>query len=40
VLEAGVRNVTWFQANDMSVTMEDDLDLRLDRTMVRSLPPA
>jgi hypothetical protein len=37
VLEAGVRNVTWFQANDMGVTIDDDLDLRLDRIMVRSV---
>ena len=38
LLEAGVHNTTWFEADDQSITMADDLDLRLDRIMVRSCP--
>jgi len=38
LLEAGVWNVTWFISDDESITMADDLDLRLDRIMVRSCP--
>jgi hypothetical protein len=36
LLEAGVLNTTWFTSNDMSIETADDLDLRLDRIMVRS----
>ena len=36
LLEAGIRNMTWFEANDESVKTAVDLDLRLDRIMVRS----
>lgn len=38
VLEAGVWNISWFIADDESITTVDDLDLRLDRIMVRSCP--
>jgi hypothetical protein len=38
VLEAGIRNTTWFIADDQSIRTMDDLDLRLDRIMVRSCP--
>jgi hypothetical protein len=38
VLEAGVWNSTWYFADDESITTADDLDLRLDRIMVRSCP--
>jgi len=38
LLEAGVRNVTWFFANDQSIKTADDLNLRLDRIVVRSCP--
>ena len=38
LLEAGVRNMTWFFANDMSIKTKDDLNLRLDRIVVRSCP--
>jgi hypothetical protein len=38
VLEAGVWNIAWFIADDESITTADDLDLRLDRIMVRSCP--
>jgi hypothetical protein len=40
LLEGGIRNVTWFHANDESITTADNLDLRLDRIMVRSCPAA
>lgn len=36
MLEAGVRNMTWFLSDDESITTTDDLDLRLDRIQVRS----
>lgn len=36
LLEAGIENLSWFRANDERVTMADDVDLRLDRIMVRS----
>ena len=38
LLEAGVRNMTWFFANDESIKTADDLNLRLDRIVVRSCP--
>ena len=38
LLEAGILNTTWFTANDESITTTDDIDLRLDRIMVRSCP--
>ena len=38
LLEAGIWNVTWFTSDDESITTADDLDLRLDRIMVRSCP--
>ena len=38
LLEAGVRNMTWFFANDESIKTADDLNLRLDRILVRSCP--
>jgi hypothetical protein len=38
LLEAGVRHMTWFTANDESITTADDLDLRLHQIMVRSCP--
>lgn len=36
LLEAGIRNLTWYTADDESVATADDLDLRLDRVLVRS----
>ena len=38
VLEAGVWNSTWYFADDESIKTANDLDLRLDRIMVRSCP--
>jgi hypothetical protein len=38
VLEAGIWNAAWFQVNDMSIDMTNDLDLRLDKIMLRSCP--
>jgi hypothetical protein len=38
LVEAGIWNVTWFLANDESIDTVDDIDLRLDRIMVRSCP--
>ena len=38
VLEAGVSNSTWYFADDMSIKTSNDLDLRLDRIVVRSCP--
>ena len=38
VLEAGIWNWAWFHVNDMSIDMTNDLDLRLDKVMVRSCP--
>ena len=38
VLEAGIWNMAWFEVNDMSIDMTNDLDLRLDKIMVRSCP--
>jgi hypothetical protein len=38
LLEAGVHNMTWFFADYESIKTADDLDLRLDRIMVRSCP--
>ena len=38
VLEAGVWNMTWFLADDESIRTANDLDLRLDRIVVRSCP--
>lgn len=40
LLEAGIMNTTWFKCNDYSVTIEDDIELRLDRLMVRTCPAA
>ena len=39
LLEAGIRNVIWFESNDESIITADDLDLRLEHIMVRSCPP-
>jgi hypothetical protein len=36
LLEAGIRHLAWFEVNDQSVSTEANLDLRLDRIMVRS----
>lgn len=36
LLEGGIRHMTWFETNDQSVSTAADLDLRLDRIMVRS----
>ena len=38
VLEAGIWNMAWFQVNDMSIDMTNDLDLRLEKIVVRSCP--
>ena len=38
LLEAGVRNMTWYFADDESIKTADDLNLRLDRIVVRSCP--
>ena len=38
VLEAGVWNSTWYFADDESIKTSNDLDLRLDRIVVRSCP--
>ncbi|MEO8186363.1 MAG: hypothetical protein ABI580_03255, partial [Burkholderiaceae bacterium] len=38
LLEAGVFNMSWFFANDESIKTADDLNLRLDRIVVRSCP--
>lgn len=38
LVEAGILNVTWFTCNDQSVTTFDDVDLRLERIMVRTCP--
>ncbi|MDP9178491.1 MAG: hypothetical protein M3O61_12495 [Gemmatimonadota bacterium] len=38
LLEAGINTLSWFHANDESVTTAEDVDLRLDRIMVRSCP--
>lgn len=38
VLEAGIWNMAWFHVNDMSIDMSNDLDLRLEKIMVRSCP--
>ena len=36
VLEAGVENQSWYHANDESIKTADDMDLRLERIVVRS----
>ena len=36
LLEGGIRHLTWFEVNDQSASTEANLDLRLDRIMVRS----
>ena len=36
LLEGGINHMNWFETNDESVSMSADLDLRLDRIMVRS----
>lgn len=36
LLEAGIRQMTWFQTNDESISTAADLDLRLDQIKVRS----
>jgi hypothetical protein len=36
LLEGGVHHMAWFEANDESVRLTSDMDLRLDRIMVRS----
>lgn len=38
LLEAGISTHNWFEANDESITLAEDVDLRLDRIMVRSCP--
>lgn len=37
LLEAAIKNVTWFLSDDESITTLSDLDLHLDRVMVRSI---
>ena len=36
LLEAGIRNVTWFISNDESIKTFDDIDLKLKHIMVRT----
>lgn len=36
LLEGGVHHMAWFQTNDESITMSSNVDLRLDKIMVRS----
>jgi hypothetical protein len=36
LLEGGVRHMTWFETDDQSVSTSANLDLRLDRIMIRS----
>jgi hypothetical protein len=38
LLEAGISTHNWFEADDESITLAEDVDLRLDRIMVRSCP--
>ncbi len=38
ILEAGIHNVAWFSVDDMSIDMTNDLDLRLEKIMLRSCP--
>jgi hypothetical protein len=38
LLEAGISTHNWFEADDESITLVEDVDLRLDRIMVRSCP--
>ena len=38
LLEAGITTHNWFDADDERVTLNEDVDLRLDRIMVRSCP--
>jgi hypothetical protein len=38
LIEGAVFNSTWFIADDQSITTFDDLDLRLERIMVRTCP--
>ena len=38
LIEAGVYNLAWFTCNDQSIRTLDDLNLRLDRIMVRTCP--
>jgi hypothetical protein len=40
LLEAALQNIAWFKANDYSITEANDVDLRLDRVAVRSIPDA
>ncbi|MCP4263201.1 MAG: hypothetical protein GY774_37685 [Planctomycetes bacterium] len=40
LLEAALQNIAWFEANDYSITEVNDVDLRLDRIAVRSIPDA
>jgi hypothetical protein len=37
-LEAGVRNTSWFFADDQSISMSVDLDLGLDAVLVHRRP--
>lgn len=39
LLEAALQNVSWFTADDYSITTASDVDLRLDRVAVRSYSP-
>ena len=38
LIEGGIFNTTWFTCNDQSIRMADDVDLRLERIMVRTCP--
>jgi len=38
LLEAGITTHNWFDADDQSITLAEDVNLRLDRIMVRSCP--
>lgn len=38
LVEAGIFNTTWFTCDDQSIRMADDVDLRLERIMVRTCP--
>jgi hypothetical protein len=37
LLEAGIENVTWFNANDVSLRSNSDLDFKMDSIRVRSI---
>lgn len=37
LLEAALQNIAWFEANDYSITTVNDVDLLLDRVVIRSV---